>query len=39
VERYGINVVIMPGVGHFLMLEAPGSFNALLSSAIEEFSD
>jgi hypothetical protein len=38
-ERYGINVVIMPAVGHFMMLEDPMSFNALLSSAIEEFGD
>jgi pimeloyl-ACP methyl ester carboxylesterase len=37
VERYGIDVVIMPEVGHFLMMEAPESFNGLLSSAIEEF--
>ena len=39
VERYGMDVVIMSEVGHFLMMEAPESFNALLSSAIEEFVD
>ena len=39
VERYGMDVVIMSEVGHFLMMEAPESFNALLSSAIEEFAD
>lgn len=37
VKKYGMDVVIMPEVGHFLMMEAPESFNALLSSAIEEF--
>ena len=39
VERHGMHVVIMSEVGHFLMMEAPESFNALLSSAIEEFTD
>ncbi len=39
VNRYGMDVVIMPGVGHFLMLEDPMRFNALLSSAIAEFTN
>ena len=38
-ERYGMDVVIMSGVGHFLMMEAPEKFNPLLASAIEEFAD
>ena len=39
VEKYGMDVVIMSEVGHFLMMEAPESFNAHLSSAIDEFVD
>jgi pimeloyl-ACP methyl ester carboxylesterase len=27
----------MPGVGHFLMLEDPDTFNRLLGEAIEDF--
>ena len=37
VNRYGMDVVIMSGVGHFLMMEDPKRFNALLSSAIANF--
>ena len=37
VNRYGMDVVIMSGVGHFLMMENPKTFNALLSSAIADF--
>ena len=37
VNRYGMDVVIMSGVGHFLMMEDPKRFNALLSSAIADF--
>ena len=37
VSRYGMQVVIMPGVGHFAMLEDPETFNDLLSSAIADF--
>ncbi len=36
-NRYGMDVVIMSGVGHFAMMEDPGTFNALLSSAIADF--
>ena len=33
-ERHGVEVMIMPGVGHFLMLENPEGFNPLLETAI-----
>ena len=33
-ERYGVQVIIMPGVGHFMMMENPEGFNQLLKSAI-----
>jgi pimeloyl-ACP methyl ester carboxylesterase len=33
--RFGVNVVLMPGVGHFLMMEDPERFNHLLSEVIE----
>ncbi len=36
-NRYGMDVVIMSGVGHFAMMEDPKTFNALLSSAIANF--
>ena len=39
VNRYGMDVVIMAGVGHFLMMENPKTFNALLSSAIADFAN
>jgi pimeloyl-ACP methyl ester carboxylesterase len=35
-ERHGVEVVIMPGVGHFLMMEDPERFNPLLQTAIEK---
>ena len=35
--RYGVTVVAMPGVGHFLMLEDPGAFNRLLGETIAGF--
>jgi pimeloyl-ACP methyl ester carboxylesterase len=34
-ERGGVKVMIMPGVGHFAMMEAPERFNRLLRSAID----
>ena len=37
-ERYGVEVMIMPGVGHFVMMESPESFNRLLSMAILKLS-
>ena len=33
-NRYGVQVIFMPGVGHFLMMEDPTRFNGLLSNAI-----
>ena len=33
-ERYGVDVVFMPDVGHFLMMEDPESFNALLTEVV-----
>jgi pimeloyl-ACP methyl ester carboxylesterase len=35
--RYGVKVVAMGGVGHFLMLEDPGVFNRLLGETIAGF--
>lgn len=32
--RYGVELVLMSGVGHFLMLEDPDTFNRLLEDAI-----
>lgn len=34
-ERYGVEVVFMPDVGHFLMMEDPERFNALLIEVVE----
>jgi len=34
-RRYGVEVVIMPGVGHFLMMEDPERFNRLLETEID----
>ncbi len=34
-RRYGVDVVVMPGVGHFLMMEDPAGFNPLLTEVIE----
>ncbi len=33
-DHYGVQVIFMPGVGHFLMMEDPKRFNGLLSTAI-----
>ena len=35
-KRYGIKVVLMPGVGHFPMMEDPSRFNAVLRNAIDD---
>jgi pimeloyl-ACP methyl ester carboxylesterase len=35
-KRFGIDVVLMPGVGHFLMMENPEGFNPLLRGAVEK---
>ena len=34
-QRYGVEVVLMPRVGHFLMMEDPKRFNELLLNAID----
>jgi pimeloyl-ACP methyl ester carboxylesterase len=36
-RRHGVRPVVMPGVGHFLMLEDPGTFNRLLGEVVDEF--
>ena len=36
-QRCGVEVIVMPGVGHFPMLEDPPAFNACLMRAIETF--
>lgn len=36
-ERYGVQVMSMPGVGHFLMMENSEGFNLLLKTAISKF--
>jgi pimeloyl-ACP methyl ester carboxylesterase len=35
-QRHGVKVVVMPGVGHFVMMEDPERFNGLLRTAIDE---
>lgn len=34
-KRHGVETVVMPDVGHFLMMEKPEPFNAMLASALE----
>ena len=36
-RRHGVNAVLMPGVGHFLMMEDPDTFNHLLGETIDDF--
>lgn len=36
-RRHGVQAVLMPGVGHFAMMEDPDTFNRLLSEAVDEF--
>lgn len=36
-ERHGVQVVLVPGVGHFMMMEDPVAFNAILMDVIEGF--
>jgi pimeloyl-ACP methyl ester carboxylesterase len=38
-RRHGVEAIVMPGVGHFLMLEDPDGFNRLLREVIEAFED
>jgi pimeloyl-ACP methyl ester carboxylesterase len=35
-HEHDVHVVIMPGVGHFLMMEHPGRFNDLLLSTLDD---
>jgi pimeloyl-ACP methyl ester carboxylesterase len=35
-RRHGVTTVVMPGVGHFLMMEDPDTFNRLLNDVIDE---
>ena len=35
-KRHGVEVLIMPGVGHFLMMEKPKDFNLLIKTAISK---
>jgi len=35
-QRYGVQVVVMNGLGHFLMLEDPKHFNSVLEGVIEK---
>lgn len=36
-QRYGVKVLIMPSVGHFMMMESPVDFNRLLAETIAKF--
>ena len=36
-QRHGFRTIVMPGVGHFLMLEEPEAFNRLLEETVAEF--
>jgi pimeloyl-ACP methyl ester carboxylesterase len=35
-KHHGVKVMVMPGVGHFVMMEDPERFNGLLATAIDE---
>jgi pimeloyl-ACP methyl ester carboxylesterase len=35
-RRHGVEAVVMPGVGHFLMLEDPATFNGLLGEVLDD---
>ena len=37
-NRYGVDVMIIPGVGHFVMMEDPPRFNRILENAIDRLS-
>jgi pimeloyl-ACP methyl ester carboxylesterase len=36
-QRYGVSTVLMPGVGHFPMMERPEAFNRLLAEVVDGF--
>lgn len=35
-QKYGVEVLVMPGVGHFMMMEDPKRFNEILEGVIEK---
>lgn len=35
-QKYGVGVIIIPGVGHFIMMENPKRFNEVLEGVIEK---
>jgi hypothetical protein len=35
--RHGVRAVVLPGAGHFLMLEDPDGFNRLLAEVVDGF--
>jgi pimeloyl-ACP methyl ester carboxylesterase len=35
-KQYGVEVMVMLGVGHFMMMEDPGKFNEVLQTAIKK---
>lgn len=36
-QRHGIEVKLIPDVGHFVMIEAPDVFNTLVDEAVKKF--
>ena len=36
-DRHGVATIVLPAVGHFLMLQDPAGFNQLLDNVIEDF--
>ena len=36
-QRHGVKAVVIPGVGHFPMMEDPDAFNRVLGETIEDF--
>jgi pimeloyl-ACP methyl ester carboxylesterase len=36
-RRHGVEPIIVPGVGHFLMMEDPVRFNTVLRQALQRF--
>ena len=36
-ERHGFRTIVVPEVGHFLMMEEPEAFNRLLERTVAEF--